>query len=143
MDFLGIGPLELVAIFLIIFLVMGPSDIVKMGSTLGKTLRNIRKSEMWTAMQRAQKELRSLPDTLAKQVNLDDMQELKKEIEGELAAQKKEIQDMDREFVAWTRTDGKGEKSKEDDEEKKTTSSKVDKSAQSEEAPQNKEDDES
>lgn len=142
MDFLGIGPLELVAIFLIIFLVMGPSDIVKMASTLGKTLRNIRKSEMWTAMQRAQKELRTLPDTLAKQVNLEDMQELKKEIEGELAEQKKEIQDMDREFVAWTRTDGKGEKAKENEEEKKAESSKIEKSEE-EEASQSNEEDES
>ena len=37
MEFLGIGPLELVAILLIIFLVMGPKDIVKMANTLGRT----------------------------------------------------------------------------------------------------------
>ncbi len=29
MDFLGIGPLELVGILLILFLVMGPGDLVK------------------------------------------------------------------------------------------------------------------
>lgn len=112
MEFLGIGPLELVAIFLIIFVVMGPTDIVKMASTLGKALRKLRESEMWGIMQRAQRELRSLPDTLARQVNLDELQEIKKEIEGDLAEGKKEIQDMDREFVAWTRTDATMQKEK-------------------------------
>ena len=112
MEFLGIGPLELIAIFLIIFVVMGPSDIVKMASTLGKTLRNLRESEMWAAMQRAQKELRSLPDTLARQVDLDEFQDVKREIEDGLGEGKKEVQDLDREFVAWTRKGAKRGKEK-------------------------------
>ena len=110
MEFLGIGPLELLAILLIIFVVMGPSDIVKMASTLGTALRNLRKSEMWSAMQRAQKELRSLPDTLARQVDLEDLQDIKKEIQGDLTEGKKGIEDLDREFVAWTRKDGNKQK---------------------------------
>ena len=112
MEFLGIGPLELLAIFLIIFVVMGPSDIVKMASTLGKTVRNLRESDMWAAMQRAQKELRSLPDTLARQVDLDEFQDIKREIEDGLGEGKREIQDLDREFVAWTRKEANRQKEK-------------------------------
>jgi Sec-independent protein translocase protein TatA len=106
MDILGIGPLELVAILLIIFIVMGPTDIAKMANTLGKTLGNLRRSEMWTAMQRAQSELRSLPDTLAKQAELEELREIKKEIEKDLSATSKDIKALDQELVAWTRRDG-------------------------------------
>ena len=107
MEFLGIGPLEIIVILLIIFVVMGPSDIVKMARTLGQTLRNLRRSEMWTAMQRAQKEIRTLPDTLARQADLENVGSIKKELEAELKEQGKEIQEIDREISAWTREGAK------------------------------------
>ena len=97
MDFLGIGPLELVAILLIVFIVMGPKDIVKMANTLGRTLGNLRRSEAWTAMRRAQREIRSLPDTLAKQADFDDLQGIKEEIEKDLSQAREEVREMDQE----------------------------------------------
>jgi Sec-independent protein translocase protein TatA len=36
MDFLGVGPLELLFILLIALIVLGPNDMVKTGRTLGK-----------------------------------------------------------------------------------------------------------
>lgn len=107
MDFLGIGPLELVAILLIVFIVMGPKDIVKMANTLGRTLGNLRRSEAWTAMRRAQREIRSLPDTLAKQADFEDLQGIKDEIEKDLSKARDEVREMDQELVAWTRTDAR------------------------------------
>ncbi len=124
MDFLGIGPLELVFILLIVFIVMGPSDVVKTASTLGRTLRNLRQSEIWTAMQRAQKEIRSLPDTLARQVELDDLKDIKKSIEKDLSSQAKEIKDIDNELVAWTRTGGQKPETPKPSEEKKEETEK-------------------
>ena len=57
-------------------------------------------------MQRAQREIRSLPNTLAKQVELDDLNQVKEQIEKDLSAPKKELEDLDKELVAWTRTEG-------------------------------------
>ena len=103
MDFLGIGPLELIAIMLILFIVMGPADLVKMGATLGRALRKLRQSDTWKVVQQATRELRSLPDSLARQANLEDLVELKKELQQDLEGPRAEIEDLDRQFVAWTR----------------------------------------
>ena len=35
MEFLGIGPLELLLIFVIILLILGPKDMIKTGNTIG------------------------------------------------------------------------------------------------------------
>lgn len=43
MDFLGIGPLEIILILILAVLVWGPGKIVEIGRTLGRTVRAIRK----------------------------------------------------------------------------------------------------
>jgi len=105
MDFLGIGPLELIGIFLILFIVMGPGDLVKMGATFGRALRNLRQSDTWKAVQQATRELRTLPESLARQANIEDLDELKKELKQDLAGPSADIEELDRQFVAWTRQD--------------------------------------
>lgn len=116
MDFLGIGPLELITIMLILFIVMGPADLVKMGATFGRALRNLRQSDTWKAVQQATRELRSLPESLARQANLEDFEDLKKELQQDLEAPRAEIKDLDRQFVAWTRK-SKGSSAKDNEEE--------------------------
>lgn len=44
MDFLGVGPLELVFILLIAFLVLGPKRLPQIGKTLGKGMKEFRKA---------------------------------------------------------------------------------------------------
>jgi len=103
MDILGIGPLELIGILLILFIVMGPGDLVKMGTTLGRALRNLRRSDTWKAVQQATSELRSLPESLARQANIEELDELGKELKKDLEGPRADIEDLDRQFVAWTR----------------------------------------
>jgi len=103
MDFLGIGPLELVTILLIIFIVMGPTDMVKMGATLGRTLRSLRSSEFWRAMQDTTRQLRNLPDNLARQAGIDEFKEVGRELQKDIDATRKEGAALDRQFTAWTR----------------------------------------
>ena len=43
MNFMGMGILELSVIFLVTFLVMGPSKSIEMARTTGKVLRDIRR----------------------------------------------------------------------------------------------------
>jgi sec-independent protein translocase protein TatA len=103
MDFLGIGITELVAILLIVFLVMGPQDLVKIGGTLGRALRNLRKSDTWRAVQDASRQLRELPETLAREAGIDEIKEIQRELNQELKEQKTALQDLDRQLTAWTR----------------------------------------
>jgi Sec-independent protein translocase protein TatA len=103
MDFLGIGLTELVAILLIIFLVMGPQDLVKIGTTLGRALRNLRQSDTWRAVQDAGRQLRELPETLAREAGINELKETQRELNEELKEQKAALEDLDRQLTAWTR----------------------------------------
>ena len=41
--FLGMGPLELVLIVVVVLVIFGPKNLPKIGSALGKTVKNVRK----------------------------------------------------------------------------------------------------
>lgn len=81
MDLLGVGPLELVFILLIIFLVLGPDDLAATGRKIGRFLNTARKSEFWQGVTEISKEVRSLPNTLMREAQLE---ETKKELEKDL-----------------------------------------------------------
>ena len=49
MNFLGIGPLELLFAFIILLLLFGPRDLVAMGKKFAEFIRKMRDSEIWTA----------------------------------------------------------------------------------------------
>jgi len=74
MDFLGIGPLELVFILIIALIVLGPNDMVKAGRTIGRTLRMIISSDTWRVVQDASREIRNLPNRMMREAALDDLQ---------------------------------------------------------------------
>jgi len=80
MDLLGVGPLELILVFLIIFLVLGPEDLAATGKKIGRFLSTVRKSEVWKGVNEVSKEIRTLPTTLMREAELEDA---KKEIEKE------------------------------------------------------------
>lgn len=74
MNILGIGPLELIFIFVLVLIVMGPNDMVKTGRTLGTFLGNLVRSDFWKAFQTASNEISSLPHKLAREAELDKLQ---------------------------------------------------------------------
>jgi Sec-independent protein translocase protein TatA len=78
MDILGIGPLEFIFILLIALIVLGPSDMVKAGRTIGRFLRQIVTSPTWHAVTRTSNELRTLPNKLIRDAGLEeDLKEIK------------------------------------------------------------------
>ena len=91
MDLLGVGPLELVLILLIVFLVIGPNDMAATGKKIGRFLSTVRKSEFWQGVNQITKEVRTLPNTLMREADLED---LKKELDNDA----KEIRNVSREF---------------------------------------------
>jgi Sec-independent protein translocase protein TatA len=103
MELLGIGLPEILAILLILFIVLGPQDLVKLGGTLGRAVRSFRQSGAFQSLQDASRQLRSLPETLARQAGLEDIKELQNEIKSEVQEQRKELDSLNKEFSAWTR----------------------------------------
>lgn len=103
MEFFGIGILELMAILLIVFIVLGPADMVKMGHTLGRALRNFRKSELWASFNDATRQLRELPRSLMRESGMEELENLRKDLQSDLEAQKGQLDELNRQFVAWTR----------------------------------------
>jgi Sec-independent protein translocase protein TatA len=72
MDFLGIGPLELIFILIIALIIFGPNDIVRAGKTLGRFMRKVVSSDGWRAFQQASKGMRDIPTTLMREAGLEE-----------------------------------------------------------------------
>jgi Sec-independent protein translocase protein TatA len=72
MEFLGVGPLELIFIVLIAIVLLGPSDMLKAARTVGRVLRTVFTSEGWREMQRSMNTLRNLPTSMMREAGLED-----------------------------------------------------------------------
>jgi Sec-independent protein translocase protein TatA len=72
MEFLGIGPMELIFILILALIVLGPRDMVKTGRTAGRLLRQIVTSPMWRSIQQTSKEMRVLPTKLMREAGLEE-----------------------------------------------------------------------
>ncbi|MCB2179758.1 twin-arginine translocase TatA/TatE family subunit [bacterium] len=73
MDILGIGPSELVLVLLLALLIFGPEDLTAAGKKMGRFFNKLVKSETWVAIRTVTKELRDLPDRLARESELDEL----------------------------------------------------------------------
>lgn len=71
MEFLGVGPTELILIIVVALIVLGPKDLAKTGKTIGKWLNDLIHSDTWKAVQKTSKELRQLPTQLMREDNLE------------------------------------------------------------------------
>jgi Sec-independent protein translocase protein TatA len=79
MDFLGVGPMELIFILIIALIVLGPKDMIKAGKSIGIFLRRIVTSPTWNAVQQTSRDLRYLPNRLMREAGLEEQaEELKK-----------------------------------------------------------------
>lgn len=87
MEVLGIGPLELAFIILIAIIVIGPRDIGNFARSAGRFLNKLYRSEEWKALNQASRNLRTLPNRLAREAALDELEETRQEaqkaVEGE------------------------------------------------------------
>jgi Sec-independent protein translocase protein TatA len=81
MEFLGVGPQELIFIFIIALIILGPKDMQKAGRTIGKWMRDIVTSDGWKIFQQTSREIRTLPTRLMREAN-EEMSKLDGEIKG-------------------------------------------------------------
>ena len=80
MEFLGIGPLELMFILLLILLVFGPKDIARTARSIGHFLNRLYRSENYKIIQKTSEELRNLPNRLAREAHLEELQKEMKDV---------------------------------------------------------------
>lgn len=93
MDILGIGPIELVFIFLIALILLGPKEMQKAGRTVGRWLRDFVSSDSWRAFRETSREIRNLPNRLMREANLEDMQKISQDVSRDVRDVTREVHD--------------------------------------------------
>lgn len=79
MEIFGVGILEVVLILVIAVIVLGPEGMVKAAQSIGRFMRKVIKSPIWTQLMDTQRELRDMPTRLVREAGLEeDIKELKK-----------------------------------------------------------------
>jgi sec-independent protein translocase protein TatB len=84
MEFLGIGPSELLFIIIIVLIVLGPRDMQKAGRTIGRWLRRVVTSDGWKLFQQTSREIQTLPNRLMREAALDELREVQKDLQQPL-----------------------------------------------------------
>jgi Sec-independent protein translocase protein TatA len=102
MEILGIGPLEFIFVLLIALIIIGPRDMSKAARTLGRSLNRLYKSEGWRAVVQASRNLRTLPNRLAREAEVAELMEARKALKeaGEEVA--RDVQSLRPDLKAWT-----------------------------------------
>lgn len=77
MELFGIGWMEVIFILILILLIAGPKDIEKGARAFGRFLNKLYRSPGYNAVRRASTELRNLPNRLAREAQLEELQSLK------------------------------------------------------------------
>ncbi len=81
MEFLGVGPLELLFIILIVILLFGPKDIEKGAKTVGRGIYKLLQSDSWKTISQTSRQIQNLPRDLIRQAGVEELQkDLQKDI---------------------------------------------------------------
>ena len=80
MEVLGIGPLEALFVLILALLVVGPQDLGKAARSFGRFLNRLYRSEAWSAITQASRNLRTLPNRLAREAALEELDEARSEL---------------------------------------------------------------
>jgi Sec-independent protein translocase protein TatA len=84
MELLGVGPLEFILVLVIVLLLFSPKDIVGGARNLGRSLNRLYKSDTYRVVQKTSEELRDLPNRLAQEAMLEDLEKLPEELNQEI-----------------------------------------------------------
>lgn len=102
MNFLGVGPLEAFFILLIAIIVVGPRDLSKTARTVGRTINRIYRSEAWRTLTDASHTLRTLPNRLAREAALEELDEVTRDLQQTKQDISREMSGIDDGLKAWT-----------------------------------------
>ncbi|HEY43143.1 MAG TPA: hypothetical protein G4O11_04095 [Anaerolineae bacterium] len=99
MDFLGVGPLELIFIIIIALVLIGPRDIGKVARTMGRFLNRLYKSDTWRMLLDTSRTLRHLPERLAREAALEELDLARKAAMEELVSARQIAQEIGQEIA--------------------------------------------
>lgn len=102
MDILGVGPLELLFIILIALIVIGPREFAKTARSAGRFLNRLYKSEGWKTMTEASRTLRNLPNRLAREAELEELDEVRRSLKDTKEELSGDLKAIDEDLKAWT-----------------------------------------
>jgi Sec-independent protein translocase protein TatA len=80
MEILGVGPLEFLVIIMIALIIFSPKDLAKGGKEIGRWINRLYRSDAWKSMRQVSQEMQNLPSRLAREAQLEDLQDLEKDI---------------------------------------------------------------
>jgi len=72
MEFLGIGPLEVLFIALIALIVLGPKEMMQAAQSIGRFLRKVLTSSGWREFRRGVQSVKNLPYSMAREAGLEE-----------------------------------------------------------------------
>lgn len=72
MEILGVGPLEFGLILVLMFVLLGPGGMVRVGQQIGSFLRGIVRSDTWRAVVSSSKEIRQAQEKFMKESGIQD-----------------------------------------------------------------------
>jgi Sec-independent protein translocase protein TatA len=105
MEILGIGPLEFLFILIIALVVIGPRDLGKYARSVGRSLNRLFRSDTWRMLTETSRNLRSLPNRLAREAALEELDEAQHTI-GQIKSEiNEDIRSVDEGLKAWTKPD--------------------------------------
>jgi len=94
MQILNIGPLELLFILIIAFVVLGPNESVRAASRVGKFISQVMRSPIWSDIVNTSRDLKQLPRKIIKEAEItEDIERFQKDV-GEISRGIKEIGSM-------------------------------------------------
>ncbi len=102
MDFLGIGPLELLFIIVLALIVLGPRDLAQTARSLGRILNRLYRSETWRMLTEASHTLRGLPNRLAREARLEELDATRGELQETDREMRREVEQAEHDLSAWT-----------------------------------------
>ena len=73
MEIFGIGPFEFLLIMLLALVILGPRDMQKIGKSIGVALNKLVKSDTWKTVRQASEKLKTLPNDLMREAELDEL----------------------------------------------------------------------
>jgi Sec-independent protein translocase protein TatA len=78
MEILGIGPLEFGLILVLMFVLLGPGGMVRIGQQVGSFIKNLVKSDSWRAIVNSSREIRQAQDKFMKESGIrEGLEELR------------------------------------------------------------------
>lgn len=72
MNFLGVGPFELLILAVIALLVLGPKGMADLGRKTGRLIRRITRSSAWQDIMNTSRDLNDLPGKIMREADLED-----------------------------------------------------------------------